>query len=732
MATKKITKKITKKGNYDFIIDENFQNTVYSVSNNSIANDVSFNFTSTQELKNYTFEKQNNNLILYCFFAEKFVTVTISNFYKYYTNNNNLLSFNNIAISPEYIESYISSIDLAGSLYQNTSLKTVVNQKGANYYNLTSINNESNEIYDIAGNDTYNVWNGNSGWIFDDENFEPAAYIYDYAGNDIYKIHEKSTVAINDIKGNDKYDFLNGSYSVINDYAGNDTYKMSCIYGTTINDYKGNDVYNSYGAVYGDISNIYHKTYINDSAGNDTYNIVQNWQNVFINDYAGNDKYNFNSSFNHIEVDDKKGNDIYKIIGGIGQIFLTDRLGNDKYDIQGGYWITITDNAGNDNYNIQTINYKLSITDEKGNDKYTISCVDDELTITDNSGNDMYNISSSTDLIIEDKEGKDTYNIFDNRDYVKITDGAESSTKSGNDTYNLSYLQNAAGNTYTMGGVIKNGENVITDYYGNEKYNVSCCYRLQINDKQGKDTYTINDSSEVKIIDGVIDAIDSGNDTYKISNTTSLSVCDYIGNDVYALSNVFKQNNNNVITDYDGTDTYNITSSNISIIDKGEDNDTYIIKNLSSIVKINDDGGNDKLTITSLNKNNAIFMANYDLSTTGINSDISNGSLFIFDKTMSGFIEIENFFSTEIISDNEYINTADFKGNGYIENIYAGKVKENSVIANYANNIDALGQEVATWLSSTTLDNSYDSVAAILNSDSLSDISKFMTFIAQS
>ena len=125
-------------------------------------------------------------------------------------------------------------------------------------------------------------------------------------------------------------------------------------------------------------------------------------------------------------------------------------------------------------------------------------------------------------------------------------------------------------------------------------------------------------------------------------------------------------------------------------------------------------------------------MADYNILTSADN-DVMSSSLFIFDKTKSGFIELKNYFSLNPI-DSSIINPSkNSGGGGYIENIYVGKAKENTAIYNYTTSADfaELSAQVASWKSEFSTN--YNSVGQILSSEkaNINDISKFITLVSQ-
>ena len=152
------------------------------------------------------------------------------------------------------------------------------------------------------------------------------------------------------------------------------------------------------------------------------------------------------------------------------------------------------------------------------------------------------------------------------------------------------------------------------------------------------------------------------------------------------------------------------------------------------IARIDDRGGKDTLKIAGSDKSNLIFMANFKLSTTDYLHDVQDGSLFIFDKSNNGYIEIENFFALEHHGDTKNYIDKDKKGAGFIENVFAGKTNVNSLIASYTDKCEVgtegfLGSTVAQWLSDNSYSTStYSSIEAIMNSNIADEF--ITTFVA--
>ena len=633
------------------------------------------------------------------------------------------------------------------------------------------------KINDDEGNDIYNLDLAYGGYKIKDKKgndnyiakgINGLNYIEEYTGNDSYKIFSCNTsVYIYDGINKDAVEnpLDSSKLETDKDKSGNDKYDISLIRDYThIYDTSGTETYN--------ISGVSGEIYIEDGyknsnkGGNDKYNIKQTFDDVTIKDYFGNEKYNVSGVGNEVEITDCKGVDNYNINNVNDSVEIIDIGGEDKYNISKiGYKVSIIDggesaidsfvynylnnsNSGNDKYNISEVvyddiliydytgneAYKISyayddamINDYSGNDKYDISHVYNKVKINDFGGDDKYNLLNAANPIIIDLLGADTYNIsnasyclqisdgfniFDNIDTAVANSILTDIKQTGNDKYNLNYLKGSA--------------NLVEDAFGDEKYSINNSYYVSIVDKQGRDNYTFNSTNLIVIDDGDSENLGrSLNDVYKITNCAGVNITDYDNNDSYILNNVQKGEIDNVITDNSGEDEYNLTNSAIAIVDKGTANDKYTIKKLTNRVSINDAGGNnDKLTLSSTNKNNIIYVADFKSGATKDDKVVNSGSVFIFDKTTTGCVKIENFFSTYQDNSKNYINASTVE-DGYIENIMTGKnnlVADTSAFINNAN-ADTIVEATSAWLSANA---AFTNVADVFNNASGSQMADFI------
>ena len=649
------------------------------------------------ETKNNYLKKSGDDLLIYSIFpGEKVVTTTVQDYFKFdrLYNGKNFLSI-------QYDETLYDSND--------------------------EINNAVTAEQKIAG------------------------YITDTSEDDI----------IFGTKGKNKFSIFNGGNDKIYDVEGDDTYQLSVSEAsktTTILDYKGNDKYTL---------NSHQTADITDGKGNDTYKAYDSAL-LKVTDKKGNDKYTLKAT--NFTVTDNEGKDSFSISGAISAASrITDSKGDDKYNINAVSYdnntanIVITDKDGADKYTINN-SAKVTINETFGNDTYTLNTADNIL-VKDDGGKDTYTISYSENTTINDIVGKDNYKVSYGEN-IHIVDGISNDTKGGNDKYSFKHLDG--------GYVVVESQPVpdanITDYYGKENYTFSYVKNAQIKDYQGSDDYKISSSDSISIVDYDNTVTLASNDKYNITDTHNVTIVDYSGNDNYTsasskvairdllgndtykvtempirISNSGNDTDRSYILDEKGNDKYTFTNafakvddeygkdkytisnSNVKITDNGGDSDTYTVKKLNSKVVINDShGADDKLNLSSASKSNLVYMANYDLSTTSNYSDVKDGSLYILDRTKSGFVKIENFLKTS----GGTITSG--KGDGYIENIKAGLFGINNAIDNYtlsSSSVSALGQAVAEWQSNSNLSTNYGSIDAILNSENANDVAKFIAFV---
>ena len=698
------TKKISKSGNYNFNITKNSKDTVYVLKDSSLASSVSLNFNFDKKNgynSTYSkFYKNGNDLVITVVYDEKLITNTIKDYFLYDSNYPSSLS------NPNFVKVDNSSIG-----NPNYILKSYASGFFSDY------NQQSAFLVGSKGSDTYLI----------SKVYDGGAQLDDFGGNDNYNIQASYTGQA----------FLN-----LTDYFGNDNYNMSNNTNVFVKDKKGNDIYKANGVKKVDIA---------DDDGNDKYTMINSTKSIKIADSKGKDIYEINASGDvNSTITDKTGNDKYLLLNGARIFKVIDESGNDSYEYVAASKETayIEDKAGNDNYNFSSVDNQ-NITDEKGNDKYNFSNINMSGNyssyVHDDAGKDNYTVNVSNNLTVTDKVGDDKYNILNSKKLV-ITDGEVGSKKGGNDKYILNNVNQVGLDS------ISNQYN-ITDFAGKDSYNITNGSKIRINDnntdkKTSADKYDISVNSQARIYD------QAGNDTYKV-NTSRGYITDYSGNDKYNIvdgNNFFEAAgvlNTSIIDDSEGNDSYNISNStvtlgdnvgndnytissnsNVDITDLSSSNDTYKVNGMNSVVTINDEGGSkDKLTLSGVDKNNLIFMADFDDDCNYIyRSIVCSGSLIIFDKTNNGYVKIDNFFNTYHTDDTDYIVTTpgNQKGDGYIETIKAGNKSISNDILAFANEQDllALAGEVGSWLCNSS--HEYDSVGALLDSGNTLDIADFI------
>ena len=699
------TKKISKSGNYNINITKNSKDTVYVLKDSSLASSVSLNFNRENGYNStYSrFYKNGNDLVITVVYDEKLITNTIKDYFLYDSNYPSSLS------NPNFVKVDNSSIGNPNNIFKSYVSGFFSNK-----------DQQSAVFLGSKGSDTYLI----------SKPLDGGAQLDDFGGNDSYNIQASYTGQA----------FLN-----LTDYFGNDNYNMSNNTNVFVKDKKGSDIYKANGVKKVDIA---------DDDGNDKYTMINSTKSIKIADSKGKDIYEINASGDvNSTITDKTGNDKYLLLNGARIFKVIDESGNDSYEYVAASKETayIEDKAGNDNYNFSSVDNQ-NITDDKGNDKYNFSNINMSNTsysayIHDNAGKDNYTVNVSNNLTVIDKVGDDKYNILNSKKLV-ITDGEEGSKKGGNDKYILNNVNQVGLDS------ISNQYN-ITDFAGKDSYNITNGSKIRINDnntdkKTSADKYDISVNSQARIYD------QAGNDTYKV-NTSRGYITDYSGNDKYNIvdgNNFFEAAgvlNTSIIDDSEGNDSYNISNStvtlgdnvgndnytissnsNVDITDLSSSNDTYKINSMNNQVKIDDKGGTkDKLTLSNVNKDNLIFMADFDVKCDISTTDdfVNSGALIIFDKTNNGFIKIENFFETFDTDRGTYIETRqghEQKGTGYIETINVGKKnisKDILAFANY-NDLLSLAGEVGSWLCKPS--HEYDSVGALLDSGNTLDIADFI------
>jgi len=756
-------------------------------------NDLVF-FTFFENTSNNSIKKITNTIKNY-YKSEQNVNISV----KYNSTTTQLSDLLYTSVSGNVFDSLYSDNLLYGSKKSDTyHIKTekhtdILDEDGKDTYKILSENPTSaNHIRDLKGNDNYFLASKKTGSFSDivrdyagNDKYKvtnaTSVSLYDYKGNDNYEANGESLARITDYKGNDKYTFdRTAKASGISDYAGNDTYNVYNIMTSgnflNINDHAGNDKYNYINDTSDTNKNIY------DHGGKDVYNI-QGANVMTINDYSNNDKkvtndtYNISNStkikINEISSSEGKkiasGNDTYNFNGvdnnGIslsyGHKAIEDSAGNDKYNIKNSNKVSFLDSKGKDTWNL-SYSQDLIVTDVEGNDKWNLTAVansTNENHYTDYKGNDVWNIKSATSIKALDVQGDDKYSISENSYNVNLQDNK------GNDSYtvkNSSYVNivdNGAGNDkYTFNNYFSKqiNEHYVTDDGGNDKYSATNSSGIGFIDQGGNDTYNVKNINTFTIGDNAKsvktdDVKQQEKNTFNIQNVNedlfsivavntanydseNNKVADYISNDTFNLTS---NRNLYVLKQDEGSDKYNIKSNKglLSIEEYGGD-DKYSVDKLTGNIKINDKAGDkDSLTISKSKAKNLVFMANFDLSTTNLTSDVKDGSLFIFDKKSSGFVEIKDFFKTETHGFAQKYVDKDADGAGFIENIYAGKSNVSSSIASYKNKCETglagcLGQEVAAWLSDKGYSSStYSSIETIMNSDIANDF--IATFVSK-
>ncbi len=379
--------------------------------------------------RNFAVRKGNNLVITTVFINEtnyktKVVTTTIKDYFKEgvpeitvnYTSGEDIwlgvdtdytitpsTTIGTNGLYGEGDEKYITTPS-GNSMNVTVSEKIIYNEKGNYTYNATveTIPPSNNTVFDLAGNDKYNIKNH-------------GLNVLEFKGNDNYNLAGTAALIVNDIKGNDKYSATGASHAYIEDWAGKDTYNFNNHTGSiTIGDSTGSDKYylNKVESAF-----YFYNANITDIEGKDLYEITQS-RGIEISDFSGNDKYVVKNCSNLFEDE---------IMGDDRTIRLADYLGNDKYTFENvsGYsdWVKlVTDNAGKDTYTFNNVSKAWVFDEGTGNDKFTLTgCTDFEVANFNSADKDSYIIKDSDKILILDNGGTDKYNIKTS-DKIEIQD----------------------------------------------------------------------------------------------------------------------------------------------------------------------------------------------------------------------------------------------------------------------------------------------------------------------
>lgn len=506
----------------------------------------------------------------------------------------------------------------------------VYDEKGKDNYVIASPSGRD-YFLEMSGNDKYSASDGSNPHIQDlkgndeyvAENTNTRMSIEDYSGNDKYEAKDFATIIANDYKGNDEYIAQDNGFLGIEDYKGNDKYWFGSHSASSVFDAAGNDSYDLLNAVIDAPA----KLYIIDDKGNDKFNIKKS-SNIQIIDGSGADKYEILNGSNAVSLQDYSGNDGYTVSGGSNNLELTDAAGNDKYTLNDCNYVEISDTKGSDSYKlIGTETNKVmntTITDELGNDKYVLEHINPERkgdsnnksSILDQNGNDSYSIKETWDLDVIDELGNDKYTLTGKNINLEIYDdsGKDSYISKGTTKLTCAYIVDNGADTdiYNLNGF---NTGSISDYGGNNKYTVSSSVDLDIYSYgYGNDTYNIKNIEYFSIEDAF------GNDKYTITTSLSGDIIDSQGADKYTVKGAYdkKTKVTTYVTDFKiedrsgendtynfdrvmgklGFDKNNLENQTYHIKDENG-NEKYNIKN-SSMIKIQDKGGNDSYTFTDM------------------------------------------------------------------------------------------------------------------------------------
>lgn len=172
-------------------------------------------------------------------------------------------------------------------------------------------------------------------------------------------------------------------------------------------------------------------------------------------------------------------------------------------------------------------------------------------------------------------------------------------------------IGNNKSNTYN---IEYKGGTKIYDEKGSETYNLSLRYGssgvadANIVDIEGNEKYTLANVSKAHITDN------SGKDVYDINNVTG-GISDRNGNDKYTVNNKDAGAVELKITEYKGSDKYDLTQANNVVIAEKSGNDSYTIKDTAGNTggfTITEETGNDNYSFTNVKGNDYYNYKVYD------------------------------------------------------------------------------------------------------------------------
>ena len=193
----------------------------------------------------------------------------------------------------------------------------------------------------------------------------------------------------------------------------------------------------------------------------------------------------------------------------------------------------------------------------------------------------------------------------------------------------------------------------------------------------------------------------------------------------------------NVFYALDGTNDYTLKGGNDSIVDKGQDDDTYTaIVNKSTKLVINDDGGNDSLTLNNKSSDLVLF---YNTDNNGNTDD----DLVIYNKnavsysglskgyknnSYTGGIQISNYFADNELENISYVSgdnntNIDIKGWKFLLDVYiADYLKSTNIesVKDVLENGSKKQKQLLTNIFKTTTYSVYENM--LLSSSKYSDI----------
>lgn len=403
----------------------------------------------------------------------------------------------------------------------------------------------------------------------------------------------------------------------------------------------------------------------------ETYSLVG--RNIIYGD-AGNDNI-FGGNYNDL-IYGGTGNDIIYgrngidvLYGGKGNDYLSGGDGADRILCEAGN-DTIDGGKGDDVIICGSGKDRVLVNSEEGFDK-----------ISSSSGSVTFKIDKSAWLLnySYDNAVKVFYNEYDGFEYQGFFNSKKNK-------YQTAYLEDTNYNTYRLSATKSSGNIKVANKNGNNLMFSTSTKNNNVTTSSYNDIIWLNGGNNTITYSGGIDKYFSsnGNDTYIVNNLTDMSYLSI--NDSLDLKNVSGTYEN----DGEGNLIYNDPTPSL--------NDT---------LKINTDKSNLRLFFdVQKTGNTSNIYDNLYIVTTDF-YDFDN----IFAENATGVVSIQDYFKSNV----DFIDSEQYKGDGYIENIYA-----NGEELNLVSTINAIQDSVVMWLQNP--EHYYNDVQSALHDENVSDL----------